>query len=189
MKYVLGVIGAIVLIFIVFMLIFNRGGDDNNTNKSTVLRSSQLVEFADKNSKVSVTTFGKVVGNESRNGIRVIVTPNERRIEILNTYDDNVIRSSTYPNTQTAYENFLSALSGQSFITGKEAAVNDRRSVCPAGNRYEYDLTEDGDSKVNLWSVSCGIDFGSFAGNGPAIRELFKLQIPEYDRQIVNVAL
>lgn len=186
MKYVLGVIGVIVLLFVAFVLIFNRGDDSPQT---TVLRSSQLVEFADKNSSVSVTTYGRVVGNESRNGLRIVVTPGERRLEIMNGYDDNVIRTETYPNTQSAYENFLSALSGQGFLASRETDIKDQRSACPTGNRFIFDLTEDGDLQASLWSVSCNSDVGTFAGRGSTIRQLFQLQIPDYSKQVTGIKL
>lgn len=185
MKYVLGVIGVVVFLFIVAMLVFNRGDDPA---QPTPLRSSQLVEFADKNSTVSHTTVGKVVGNEQHYSIRITVTPVERRLEILNTYDDNVIRSQTFQNTGSAYENFLSAIGGQGFITSKETSIRDQRSACPTGTRYTYDLRENGDSRVNLWSTSCNSN-GTFAGRAATIRQLFQRQIPDYDRLVTDVRL
>jgi hypothetical protein len=185
MKYVLGVIGVIVLLFVIAMLVFNRGDDPA---QPTPLRSSQLVEFADKNSTVSVTSIGKVVGNEQHYSIRIVVTPVERRLEILNTYDDNVVRSQTFPNTSSAYETFLSALGGQGFLNSKETSIRDQRSACPTGTRYVYDLRENGESRVNLWSTSCNAN-GTFAGRAATVRELFERQIPDYDRLVTDVRL
>lgn len=185
MKYVFGVIGVIVLLFIIAMLVFNRG---ESPTKSTPLRSSQLVEFADKNSNVSLTSIGKVVGNEEHYSLRIIVTPVERRLEVLNTYDDTVVRSETFPNTSSAYENFLSAIGGQGFITGKETKIKDQRAACPTGIRYVYDLRENGESKANLWSTSCNAN-GTFAGRAATVRQLFQRQIPNYEQLVTDIRL
>lgn len=187
MRFIIGVLGILLLLFLFITLVF-RGGNDNDTSSETKLTSSQLVEFADKDSKVTVTTVGRVVGNESHNGIRIVVTPVERRLEILNTFDNNVIRSETYPNTQSAYSNFLSALSGQGFLTSKDSSIEDQRTQCPTGNRFNYDLTEGSETRSSLWAVSCNKN-GTFAGNGQTVRQLFQLQIPNYSEQIRGVTL
>lgn len=187
MRFILGVLGVLLLLFVVISLIF-RGGGNDNVSTETKLDSSQLVEFADKDSKVIVTTIGRVVGNESHNGIRIVVTPVERRLEILNTFDNNIIRTQTYPNTQSAYSNFLSALSGQGFLTPKDSNIEDQRTQCPTGNRFNYDLAEGSETRSSLWAVSCSKN-GTFAGNGQTVRQLFQLQIPNYSEQVRGITL
>lgn len=186
MRYILAVLGVIVLLFLIVVLLFNGGGD--NASKETRLTSSQLIEFADKDSRVSVTTIGRLVGNESHNSIRIVVTPVERRLEILNSYSNNATRTETFPNTQEAYENFLAGLSGQGFLNYKNTNVQDQRTVCPTGNRFNYDLSEGSETRSSLWAVSCN-DTGTFAGRGPTVRQLFQAQIPDYSQLVTGVTL
>ena len=148
----------------------------------------KLVDYASHNSDVSMTTIGRLVGDESHREIRITVTPTERRLEILGGYDETVLNSTSYPNTQSAYENFLSALARQGFTSKKDSTISDPRGVCPTGNRYIYDLSDGGSHVSNIWSSSCDKN-GTFAGHGPTIRELFRQQIPDYTKQITGVTL
>lgn len=184
MRYVIGVLGIILVIFLVIALVFGRGSSPN-TQQAAV---TKLVDYADKNSNVSLTTIGKLVGDESRREVRVTVTPNERRLEILSGYDESVMSLQSYPNTQEAYSNFLSALGNYGFTKKRSTSITDPRGLCPTGQRYVYDLSQDGNHISNLWNTSCN-DGSNFAGRGPIIREIFKAQIPDYDKQTQSVKL
>lgn len=184
MRYIIGVLGVILVIFLFVALIFGRGNNSSTQTKPT----TQLVDYADKNSSVSLTTVGKLVGNDERREIRVTVTPNERRLEILSGYDESVISLQTYPNTQEAYSNFLSALAANGFTKKRATSVTDPRGLCPTGNRYVYDLSQDGNHISNLWNTSCN-DGSNFAGRASTIREIFKNQVPDYNKQTQSVKL
>jgi hypothetical protein len=185
LRYVVGVLGVILVIFLLVALIFGRGGNTTTQNNKT---APQLVDYADKNSSVSLTTVGRLVGNDERREIRVTVTPNERRLEILSGYDESVISLQTYPNTREAYSNFLSALATNGFTKKRSTSITDPRGLCPTGNRYIYDLSEDGNHLSNLWNTSCN-DGSNFAGRGSTVREIFKNQIPDYNKQTQSVHL
>jgi hypothetical protein len=184
MRYIIGILGVILVIFLFVALIFGRGNNTNTQNKAV----THLVDYADKNSSVSLTTVGRLVGNDDRREIRVTVTPNERRLEVLSGYDESVMSLQTYPNTREAYSNFLSALAANGFIKKRDTSITDPRGLCPTGNRYIYDLSEDGNHISNLWNTSCN-DGSNFAGRATTIREIFKNQIPDYNKQTQSVKL
>lgn len=184
MRYILGVLGVIAALIIVFFLIF-RGGNNQNQTPTT---PATLVSYADKNSSVSLTTYGRLVGEQERRAIRVTVTPNERRFEVLSGYGESVTTLQTYQNTQEAYANFLSALNRYGFTEARKSSITDQRGVCPTGNRFDYTLSENGDTKSSLWSVSCDSS-GTFAGRAAVIRDLFQRQIPDYNAQARPVQL
>ena len=184
MRYIIAAFAIIVVALLTVALIF--GGNGKPAPKNAKI--TQLVEYADKNSEVSPTTIGKLVGEESRRAIRITVTPSERRLEVLSGYDESVLSTQTYPNTEEAYTNFLSALGGQGFNRAKKTSVTDSRSVCPTGQRFVYDLTQDGNLVSNLWASSCD-KIGTFAGSGSTIRQLFQQQIPDYSNQVKTVKL
>lgn len=185
MKYVLGVLGVVLASILIFVLFFTGGNDKPSTQSD--IKVSKLVDYADKNATVSVTTVGKLVGQEDRRSVRISVSSNERRFEILSGYDEQVVSSQTFSNSQEAYTNFLSALSAQGFTSSRKSAV-DPRGACPTGNRYIYDLSQDGDHVSNLWQASCDGQ-GTFNGRGATIRQLFQQQIPDYAKLIQTVKL
>lgn len=186
-KYVIGAVGAVLLLLIIAVLILNRGGDEPKPTSATI-KKEQLVSYAKSNSSVSMTTVGRLVGDDQHRAIRVTITPSERRVEILSGYEQSVFSSQTYYNDRQAYENLLSALDRLGFTNSKESPITDQRGVCPAGNRYVYDVSDKGSSVSNLWAVSCDKS-GTFAGAGSAIRQLFQRQIPDYNAQTNNVKL
>lgn len=187
MKYVLGSLGAILLLFVAAILVFNRGGGTTSP-QDNVAKTAQLIDYADKSSQVSLTTYGDVVGDNERRAIRVTITPSERRVEVLEGYNESVTSSQSFLNNRAAYENFLSAIGGQGFLTSKKTDIKDQRSVCPTGNRYVYELSEAGNSVSQLWGVSCN-KTGTFNGRSSSVRQLFQAQIPEYNTQVRGVKL
>lgn len=186
MKFIIGVFSAIMILLLVVVLLFNRGDDASQPAANT--QPAQLVDYASKNSNVSLTTVGRVVGEDEQRSIRIVVSPSERRLEILGGYGQTVISSQAFANTPIGYQNFLSALSGQGFTRAKESKIKDATTVCPTGQRFEYDLSENGDHVSNLWSVSCDRS-GTFNGNAIVVRQLFERQIPQYSTLVTDVNL
>lgn len=188
MKYFAGVLGVLVLLFVVFLLILGRGNDSSAPQGTAVVRPAQLADYASQNSVVSVTTVGRLVGDEQHREVRISVSQNERRLEVLSGYNQQVIQSQTYANTRAAYETFLSAIGARGFLSSKKSDL-DPRSVCPTGNRYVYDLSVNGEHTSNLWITSCSKKTGTFNGNSATIRQIFQQQIPDYNKQLQNVNL
>lgn len=185
-RYFIGVGLVIVVLLLIVVFVFNRGDKTPTTTQNTA--PAELIEYADKNSEVSLMTVGKLVGNDQHRSVRITVSGSERRIEVISGYDQQVLSSQTYLNNQAAYEAFLSGLGGQGFTRSKKTNVSDSRSVCPTGQRYEYRLTENGEERSNLWSVSCDKS-GNFNGRAGTVRQLFQRQIPDYSQQTSGVTL
>lgn len=186
-RYFVGVAIIIVILTLIAVFVSNRGDDSNQPAKNTE-QTAKLIDYADKSSEVSFTTIGQLVGNDQHRSIRITVSPSERRIEVLGGYEQQVLSSQSYENNQVAYETLLSALGGQGFIRSKKTTITDSRSVCPTGQHYEYRLSENGEEKSDLWSVSCDKS-GSFNGRAGTIRQLFQRQIPDYSQQIRGIDL
>ncbi len=184
-KYVIGAISTILLLVLVFVFVVNRGDDQSSTNTPKVLK---LVDYAEKDSHVTFQTDGRLVGEEERRSVRITVSANERRLEVLSGYNNDVINSQSFPNTQAAYAAFLSGLSGQGFMQSKKTSVTNPLSVCVNGKHYYYTVTDGNDKKSDLWSVSCD-KTGTFGGRANATRELFQRQIPEYNQLTQGVKL
>jgi hypothetical protein len=185
MRYALAIGGIILVAIIAIILIVSRGPSDNPSRPASVT----LSDYANQNSIVSHTTQGEVVGEDQRRAIRISVTPTERRFEVLAGYEEAVERSQTYPNTQAAYEAFLKALHYAGFTRSRASSYDGPIGVCPLGTTFIYDVSADGQSRLNLWSDSCRRDEGTFAGNASLVRQLFQQQISDYNQQISGVNL
>lgn len=186
-RYVFGAIATVLLLVLLTIFVFNRdsGPKTPAENKPAV---TKLVDYANKNSNVELTIVGPLVGNDEHRSIRITVSPNERRLEVLSGYNEDVINSQTYANTQAAYEAFLSGLGGMGFISPKKTDISDPQSTCVTGLHYYYKLRENGEEKSNLWSTACNPK-GTFNGRAATVRELFQRQIPEYSQQVQGVKL
>lgn len=185
-RYFIGVGVVIVVLFLIFIFVLNRG--DNSQPVNNKPKVVQLTDYSDTSSEVSLITIGKLVGDDEHRSILITVSASERRLEILSGYERQLISSQSFPNNQAAYEAFLSAIAGQGFISSKATNISDNRSICPTGQRYEYLVTENGQEKSNLWSVSCDKS-GNFNGRASSIRQLFQRQIPEYNQQVRGISL
>jgi hypothetical protein len=187
MKYVFGVLGVIFAVVLAIILISGGGNDKKKTD--TTKRVVKVSQQNKEGTSVSVTTQGRVVGEDERRAIRIIVTQNERRLEILTGYEEAVERSQVYANTPAAYENFLIAIDRAGFNRSRPYPIKDERGVCPLQRRYIYELKEYGQELSRLWSTQCSAKQGTFAGAATTLRVLFQEQIPDYSKQIRGVKL
>jgi hypothetical protein len=187
MKYIIAVVGVILAAFIAILVIVNRNPGDP---KSPNLRGAvSLTDYDNLNANISLTTQGKLVGENERQAVRISVTRTERKIEILRGYDEAVERSNTYPNSQSGYESFIRALDNAGFTKNRPSKFDDNRGVCPLGNKYIYDLSYNDEHVSNLWSTSCSKNEGTYAGVPTLTRQLFEQQIPDYGTQVRGVKL
>ncbi|GAC1390575.1 MAG: hypothetical protein NVSMB46_00580 [Candidatus Saccharimonadales bacterium] len=188
MKYILGVLGIVfVLIFAIVLLV--RQPSTKSSSDNPPAQKLVLSKYANSGANVQLTISGRLVGEDKRRAVRISVNQNQRTVEILDGYGEVVERSEQFSNTQPAYDNFLHALDNAQFTRSRKIPRDDERGTCPLGNRYNYELQVGNDVKSNLWNTSCSSAEGTFIGNGPLIRELFRVQIPDYDTFTSNVSL
>lgn len=187
MRYIFGVLGTLLVLVFVFAMIFSKGNSPEQAATPTQ-QAKTLIDYAQQNSTVTLTTVGRVVGVEEQRSVRVAVTPSERRLEIMSGFGETVLSTQSFGNTQVGYESFLAALGGQGFLSSRKTSITDPRSHCPTGQRYEYKLSEADSVVSDLWSVSCD-KAGTFAGRTSVVRTLFNGQIPDYNRLVTDVQL
>lgn len=187
MKYIVGAIVVIVAAIAAILMLSSRP-EPTTTSESKTKSAIKLTDYANKyGSEVSLTTQGKVVGDEDFRSIRVKVTQYNRTVEVLKGYDNTVDKTQQFTNTRAAYDTFLHSLANLGFTKSRKANYADERGVCPTGNRFIYLLQEDGNDVHRSWSASCG-NVGSFAG-ASQVRQLFQSQIPEYSKFVQGVQL
>lgn len=183
MKYVFGILAVLLVGLMAVLLVFGGGNDQavSQTKPPTLLDHATT-------SVVQYTTYGKLVGENQRRAIRISVSPLERKVEVLAGYDESVVATQTYANTQAAYDNFLVALEGQGYTKSRSSSITDPRGVCTEGKRFEYRVVNNGTDITKLWSNSCD-KLGTFAGSPTKVQTLFQAQIPEYNTVVKDVRL
>jgi len=187
MKYVLGVFGVFVVAILAIILVTRgRGGGPDQEGERQIV----LSEEAKPGTSAAFTTQGQLVGENLRRSIRVKVSEEERRLEILAGYDEAVERSFVFANTPAAYETFLVALEQAGFTREVISRIEDERGACPLGKRYIYEFKEFSQLLIRLWDTSCGKSEGeTFGGDSTTIRRLFEGQIPDYRDKVREVDL
>jgi hypothetical protein len=183
MKYYFGFIALVILLFIGAKLIFSTPKKSTNRTSVTTSSNKQLSDYADTNAEVAVTVEGPIVGNELHHAIRITISGSKRNVDIIEGYSGVSVQHNSFDNNTDAYRAFLHAIDLDGFLKSQKPQIGDDAGVCPTGSKYVYTLDNTGDLKNDkrLWSVSCSITIGTAAGSGPAIRDLFQKQVPDYD--------
>ena len=175
-------VGVLVLILICWGLfsiaqsIFNPR--DNNSTESTQNIDRDIASDA---RTFSFTTIGPIIAdNEHRESI-ITVSPNVVEMKTFRGYNNEVIESRSYQNTQESYNEFRSALeilgiSQRLRGTDKEDDNNDE-GYCATGRRYIVDIS----SEIRRWSTSCSSKQGTAAFAMNRVRQLFQKQVPEFN--------
>lgn len=188
MRYGIVTLVVVVLVILGAVAIFGRGGSNTPAKAA---RLTKLAEYSDNDTaSLSWTMQGKLVGEDERKSVRVTVTKDSRKIEVLSGYDERVEKSQDYTNSQAAFAAFTRALDGLSFGRERDVTQPDERGVCPQGYRYIYRLTDGREEQMRTWSTSCKVTDGNFGGtssNASQIAQLFKRQIGDYSKFVSGV--
>lgn len=175
------VLVLVVLFFVILGTVFFVGRD-RSPSLPVATNDIEVTSFTDKaTSRVAWTQQGELVGNDERFALRISVSQSERKIEILQGYDEKVVDSKTYSNNQDAYRVFLKALENLGYGEVRDRTIEDEEGVCPTGRRYIYELYEGAERRLHSWSTSCSRNDGTFDGVANTIRVLFREQISDYN--------
>lgn len=173
MRYFLGFLVSVGLIVLVFILILH----DFSSPKPA---GPPLVDQASTNSVVQMTEQGPLVADQKFQGYRITVGQNETEITTLQGYDEAVVGTKIYNNTELGYAQFLRALDFAGFQKGsKDQSKSDARGYCPNGDRYTFEIIENGQDTEKFWKTSCGQ--GNFGGSLSQAKALFAAQVPDFD--------
>lgn len=180
---------SLVILFLIFGIvsIVRKPSRTPVTNVPKSLKASDFVNTP--NSSVVWTMQGHIVGDDQYNEVRITVNSNERVIDILNGYDHTVVKTERFSNNSEAYKTFLKALDNLGFGLQRKVLVSDDRGVCPLGNRYIYELNYGPQQTLRSWSDSCKVTEGTFAGVANTVITLFKNQITDYNKFVLDTRL
>ena len=180
---------AIVVVLIIGISVFvSKVIHHKPKTTPTTTQTSKPEKFIDKTTQVSLTADGATVGVESHRAIRITIDNSSRTIDLISGYDDGVYETKTFPNNSSAFSAFLAAINTYGFSSENTNAAKDERGVCPLGIRYVYEATYRSGDPLRSWGSSCkGVN--RFIGQGPNIQQLFRNQIPDYNKIVKGVNL
>lgn len=190
MRYLLAVFGVLVIAIIAIIFLARQVTRPSTTTPKATNANTKLVDYASKDSSVSVTTRGKIVGDDQHKLVRVTVTPTDRTIDVIAGYEGTIERTQSYSNNTAAYNELLHALQNAGFMKSGKSSTSDNTGVCPLGKLYTFEVKEGDKSVSQVWTTSCGKDMpGNAAGNTALMRQLLEVQISDYSKQIGGVKL
>jgi len=183
LKYFVGFIATIVLIILLIILIFHGGGAKVPSTAKT------LDSYASTDAEVSVTIDGPIVADQNHQAVKITVSNDSAVFEQIQGYQGDVIKQQSYPNNTDAYTNFLFALERAGFTEGSSASnLKDERGYCPLGDRYIFEINQDGKELERYWATSCG-NPKTYKGIVGLTLTLFQDQIPDYSDLSQNAKL
>ncbi len=177
----------IMIIVGLWLLISNIFRRDPAPAPNTTQTASQE-KFSDRATKVRFITDGATVGLENHRSIRITVDQTERKIEILKGYTEEIIREQSFGNDTAAFTKFLAGLENFGYNKENPNASKDERGVCPLSYRFIYEAVYESGEPLRSWSSSCGTG-NRAAGNLTGIQQLFRNQIPNYNKLVADVNL
>jgi hypothetical protein len=184
MRYFIGFLITLGLIILLIILLISGNG-----KPKTGVTSKSLVDYASTDAQVSLTIDGPVNAASLHEQIRVTVDRDNVTYQNLNGYDGNVVDTKIFGNTQNSYDVFLHALKHAGFTHGdNNPAGRDERGYCPLGDRYIFELTQDGNNLERYWATSCGKP-KTYLGSTSLTLSLFQNQIPGYQDLTQNIQL
>lgn len=179
-KYIASILVAIALVVFVVILMFGGSGEQKPANER------KITDYISTDSTMEMTVYGPIVADENFQSTRISVSSSEVKIELMKGYGQNVVVGRTFINTGSAYNDFVRSLSIMNFDKGDtNEARADEKGFCPTGNRVTYVITENGSRKQRFWSATC--TQGTFRGQAPQARALFRAQIPNYQAVVREV--
>lgn len=192
-KYILTLILITIILFAGIFLLIKLISGGNRTSTQTSQNSKTTTQKVNRlssdGSEVSYTIYGRVVGEEQHRAIRITVNNSERKLEILQGYDNSAISSQRFSNKESAFQTFLLALESGGFTTHDTSIKTNEWDSCPLGTRRVFSTKYKDSSSVRSWVTSCGPKGASFRGNSEVVDTLFKDQIPDFDNLTNDVEL
>ncbi|MEO8785009.1 MAG: hypothetical protein ABI221_01665 [Candidatus Saccharimonadales bacterium] len=186
MRYLLATLGFVLLIVVIIVLLTSSGSHKVTTSGGKTIK---LMSFVTKpNAQIRYTIDGPINASESHRSVQISISPTSRNLTVLQGYQGSALVNQSYPNNQQSYSDFLAALMQVNFTAERSVSSSlSRQSVCPLGNRSRFEIIDGTKDVMDLWTASCSS--GSFAGNIPQTTNLFRTQIPDYDKLTSTVSV
>jgi hypothetical protein len=176
MRYFVGFIIALGLIVLLIILIFSGGGKPKVPTTSKPLDS-----YAFTDATAEMTVDAPVNAPELHQQVKVIVSNTSIVYEEIKGYNGQVVNLQTFGSSVNAFAAFLHALDVAGFTKGDTDPDHaDARGYCPLGDRYIFELKQDGKTIEHFWATTCRKP-QTYQGDALVTAQLFRAQVPNYE--------
>lgn len=173
---------------LLLVLLFGIGSDKKKTEQpATKATPTVLSDYIERDSRMVLTIDGKINGDDIHRSIRISINKNDRELEVIQGYQNNVIQRNTFVNNINAYDTFVRALQRTNFGKVRNTKQTDERGVCPNGQRYTYEVIDNNENVSRTWSATC--TRGTSLATSTQVLPLFQSQITDYFKLTNNVNL
>lgn len=188
LRVVIIIFGAI-LILVLLWAAFNGIKNTFKGSKAEPPKTISLQDYQTNDSVMRYVIDGPTEAQETHEKTVVSISAKQRVVEVYIGYEKPPVLSQAFANNQAGYDAFLAALNSAGFTLVKDAQSGaSRAGSCALGNRYSYQVVAaNGSLSQDTWGNSCASKQGTFAGNASQVRQLFQLQIPEYNTIVSSV--
>jgi len=191
LRYFIGFLVTIGLIILLVVLLFSGGGDNNGNGSqnggnqpatgSKPKTVDDLAAYASSDAVARLTIDGPIVADQNHQAVRITVGQDDTTYEQISGYQGSVVKQQSFVNNQNAYSNFLYALGRAGFLKGDDSkTLANEKGYCSTGNRYVFELIEDGNDIQRYWATNCG-NPKTYKGNLNLTLTLFRAQVPGYN--------
>lgn len=179
MRYLIGLLLFIFLvIFVIIRLLSGGGGEEKKLPTS-------LASYADTSTVVRWIQNNPTQASETHRQVTIEVGQDVAALTVTKGYEGEILKTQSFPMNTSAYADFLLSLqrSGGFNLGNSDKDLADGRGYCATGMSYSYDIIDgSGDEIQHFWSASC--TKGTFKGKPDIVRDLFQMQIPNYDELV-----
>lgn len=183
MRYFIGILVAILLLILLIIMLVS-----GNTPKKAVTSFKTLPSYATTDAVASMSIAGPINAESVHASIAISVSRTEVVYQQFQGYDNTVVRTQKFTNTEASYDAFLRAIDLAGFTKGNSAkALSNEQGVCALGQRYVFALNQGDTQLQRFWSTSCGTR--TYGGSTGTTITLFQAQVPGYGTLTQNVRL
>lgn len=183
MRYFVAFAAMLGLLFVVLFLLFHHSGG------SKPLTPPSLLSYSTTDAEAQLTIDGPVNADQNHQSVQITVDNNSVTYQQFQGYQGTAVNTQNFANNDNAYANFLLALAHAGFTLGSNnPALSDERGYCATGDRYVFQLTQDGTTIERYWATSCGSP-KTYLGNTSLTLDLFQAQVPNYSQLVAGLAL
>ena len=177
LRYLIGFFITIGLVILLIVLLFSGGS--STPTKKVPSSGKTLDSYAATDAQVRITVDGPIVANQDHHQTQVTVDRNNVVVNLVRGYDNNVVTTQSFANTQASYSAFLHSLEVLEFTIGNtsDETLKSEAGHCSSGVRYIFEIIQGGHDIERLWATSCGGPH-SYNGNLTGTLNLFRRQIP-----------
>lgn len=181
-KVVVGALVLVTAVIVVAILLSVVQFSENNSGKTNVDSDRQNLLSTNEDNAVIMSVRGDIVAQEDFTAYDVVVTPSQRKVIVYKGYDKKIVQQNKFPNTPSAYEQFVYALNNVGLVSKQRSDDSDMRGICPTGDLYEFKLMSGDNILRTLWTNSCNYRQGTFGAKLSTVKQLFVDQIPDYEK-------